>query len=111
MHSIGKAIKRVRTESKLSQEEFAKRINTRMGTSITKGMVSKWESDNAEPKISVIRAISATFSTSMDELLGTGEYAMNPQIKTIAAHIDDDATEDELEDIAKYIDFLKSQRK
>ena len=35
----------------------------------------------------------------------------NPTIETIAAHIDDDVTEDEIEDIKKYIEFIKSQRK
>ncbi|WP_438349901.1 helix-turn-helix domain-containing protein [Paenibacillus sp. FA6] len=33
------------------------------------------------------------------------------QIETIAAHIDDNVTEDEMEDIKKYIEFIKSQRK
>ncbi|MBK3493477.1 helix-turn-helix transcriptional regulator [Viridibacillus sp. YIM B01967] len=32
-------------------------------------------------------------------------------IETIAAHIDDDVTEEEMEDIKNYIDFIKSQRK
>ncbi|MGE7622794.1 helix-turn-helix domain-containing protein [Viridibacillus sp. NPDC096237] len=32
-------------------------------------------------------------------------------IETIAAHIDDDVTEEEMEVIKNYIDFIKSQRK
>lgn len=33
------------------------------------------------------------------------------QIETIAAHIDEDVTEEEMEDIKKYIEFIKTQRK
>jgi len=32
------------------------------------------------------------------------------QIETIAAHIDEDLTDDEIEEIRKYIEFIKSQR-
>ncbi len=33
------------------------------------------------------------------------------QLETIAAHIDDELTDEEVEDIEKYIEFIKSQRK
>ena len=111
MHSIGQAIKRVRVERKLSQEEFAKRINEKMNMSITKGMVSKWEKDTSEPKLSAIRGIVETYNVSMDEILGIAEYADNSKHRTIAAHIDEDVTEEELKDITHYIEFLKNKRK
>lgn len=111
MYSIGKAIKSIRTEQKLSQEEFAQRINKKMNMSVTKGMVSKWESDINEPKANILRAISTTFGVSMDRILGVGDYAQPSKIETIAAHIDDDVTEEEMEDIKKYIEFIKSQRR
>ncbi|WP_227394226.1 helix-turn-helix domain-containing protein [Jeotgalibacillus aurantiacus] len=111
MHSIGAVIKKIRTERKLSQEEFANRINNKMNMSITKGMVSKWEKDLIEPKVSAIKGIVATYGVSMDEILGVGEYARNSKINVIAAHIDDDVTEEELENIKSYIEFIKNQRK
>ncbi|MBM7577705.1 helix-turn-helix domain-containing protein [Jeotgalibacillus terrae] len=111
MHSIGEAIKKVRTERKLSQEEFANRINKKMDMSITKGMISKWEKDLTEPKANVLRAIVTTFGVSMDELLGVGEFADKSHYRVIAAHIDDDVTEDELEDIMDYIEYIKNKRK
>lgn len=111
MYSLGKAIKGIRLEQKLSQEEFAQRINKKMNMSITKGMVSKWESDLNEPKANVLRAISTTFGVSMDRILGLGAFAQPSKIETIAAHIDDDVTEEEMEDIRKYIEFVKSQRR
>lgn len=111
MYSIGHEIKRIRTENKLSQEEFADRINQKLGLSITKGMVSKWESDSIEPKTRMIKAIAETFHVSLDEMLGLNVPEKPSTVETIAAHIDDDLTEEELADIKKYIQFIKSQRK
>lgn len=109
MFSIGREIKKIRSEHELSQEEFADRINEKVGLSITKGMVSKWESDSIEPKTRMIKAIAETFHVSLDQILGLNKP--DKPVETIAAHIDDDLTEEELADIKKYIQFIKSQRK
>jgi len=111
MYSIGYEIKKIRTENKLSQEEFADRINQKLGLSITKGMVSKWESDSIEPKTRMIKAIAETFHVSLDQMLGLNVSEKPSTVETIAAHIDDDLTEEELVEIKKYIQFIKSQRK
>ncbi|WP_432362356.1 helix-turn-helix domain-containing protein [Sporosarcina sp. UB5] len=111
MHSIGSEIKKIRSEHKLSQEEFAERINQKLGFSITKGMVSKWESDSIEPKTRMIKAIAETFHVSLDEMLGLSVSEKSSPVETIAAHIDDDLTEEELAEIKRYIQFIKSQRK
>lgn len=111
MHSLGTEIKKIRSQNKLSQEEFAMRINKIHSLSITKGMVSKWESGSIEPKTRMVKAIAETFNVSIDEILGLSIAVKNGEIETIAAHIDDDLTEVELMEIKKYIQFLKSQRK
>lgn len=111
MHSIGNEIKKIRLDNKLSQEEFAESINKKLGLSITKGMVSKWESDSIEPKTRMIRAIAETFNISLDQLLGLNVDEKPSEIETIAAHIDDDLTAEEIVEIKKYIKFIKSQRK
>lgn len=109
MYAIGREIRRIRTENNLSQEEFADRINEQVGLSITKGMVSKWESNSIEPKTRMIKAIAETFHVSLDQMLGLN--IPDKPVETIAAHIDDDLTEDEMAEIKKYIQFIKSQRK
>ena len=111
MYAIGREIKRIRTENKLSQEEFADRINQQIGLSITKGMVSKWESNSIEPKTRMIKAIAETFHVSLDQMLGLNVPEKPSTVETIAAHIDDDLTEEEMAEIKKYIQFIKSQRK
>ena len=111
MYAIGREIKRIRTENNLSQEEFADRINKQIGLSITKGMVSKWESNSIEPKTRMIKAIAETFQVSLDQMLGLNVPEKPSTVETIATHIDDDLTEEELAEIKKYIQFIKSQRK
>ncbi|MBB4824551.1 transcriptional regulator with XRE-family HTH domain [Sporosarcina luteola] len=110
MHSLGTALKKIRLDNKLSQEEFAERVNKQQGLSINKGMVSKWESGAIEPKTRMMKAIAETFHISIDGILGL-QVAGKPPVKTIAAHMDDDLTEEEIEEIKKYIQFIKSQRK
>lgn len=110
MHSLGSEIKKVRLGNKLSQEEFADRINRQQHLAITKGMVSKWESGSIEPKTRMVKAIAETFNVSVDDILGLSPEKANT-VETIAMHIDDDLTEDEMKEIRKYIQFLKSQRK
>ncbi len=111
MYSIGSEIKKIRNENKLSQEEFADRMNKKLGLSITKGMVSKWESDSIEPKTRVIKAIAETFHVSLERILGLKVQEKTSVLETIAAHIDEDLTEEEMADIKKYIEFIKSQRR
>ena len=110
MYTLGAELKKIRLEKRLSQEEFADRINKQQGLSITKGMVSKWESGSIEPKTRMIKAIAETFNISIDAILGL-RVPEKSSVETIAAHIDDDLTDEEMEEIRKYIQFLKSQRK
>lgn len=61
--------------------------------------------------------VCAGLGITTDELLKLSEEnsttvsSNSTTLKTIAAHIDEDVTEDEIEDIKKYIEFIKSQRK
>ena len=60
--------------------------------------------------------VCAGLGITTDELLRLSEENSSAvpnsnSIQTIAAHIDEDVTEDEIEDIKKYIEFIKSQRK
>ncbi|MEK3976090.1 helix-turn-helix domain-containing protein [Psychrobacillus sp. FSL K6-1267] len=109
MYSIGTELKKIRNENKLSQEEFAERINKRTGLSITKGMVSKWESDTTEPRTRVLRAIAETFNVSLDRILGIKIENTTSSVETLAAHIKDEVTEEQMKSIRDYIDFIKNQ--
>lgn len=62
--SFGQRFLRLRKESKLTQEDVAKRLN------ITAQSVSKWENDNSYPDISLLNDIATMFNVTVDDLLG-----------------------------------------
>ena len=69
--SIGKRIKKLRTESGLTQKELADKLH------VTYQAVSRWENDDAEPSITTIKEICDILSCSYDELLNDNENNKN----------------------------------
>lgn len=65
--SIGQRIKKLRTESGLTQKELADKLH------VTYQAVSRWENDDAEPSITTIKEICDILSCSYDELLNDKE--------------------------------------
>lgn len=109
MYSLGDRIKVLRMKQGLSQEELAEKLNEQFDTAINKGMISKWENNLSEPKLETVRIMAIFFQESLDELLG-----LNSNIQTIAAHHDgngEDWTEEELEEIERFKEFVRMKRK
>ena len=96
---VGEQIKKWRLMRDMNQEELAERLHT------TKQTVSRYEKGerkaNQEAKI---------FGVSVSQFFPPLDNEEEKKVDTIAAHIDDDVTEEELRDIKKYIAFIKSQR-
>lgn len=61
--TLGEKIIKLRTSHKISQEEFADKLN------ISRQSVSKWEMDQALPQIDKVLKICEIFSISADDLL------------------------------------------
>ncbi|EGT3849662.1 helix-turn-helix domain-containing protein [Clostridioides difficile] len=74
MKNTGHIIKILRIEKKLTQDELAKNLNSSFNLKLNKGMISKWESNKAEPRFEYIKYISKYFDVSIDYLLGMTEY-------------------------------------
>lgn len=109
MGQLGKKIIELRVKNGLSQDELAEKLNNTYGTSINKGMVSKWENNLSEPKLDHARIISLFFNVSLDELLGLNN---DVEINTIAAHFEgENFTEEEIKEILDYAKYIKSKRK
>lgn len=69
MHqTIGKRIKDIRTENKMSQTQFGKML------SVSQDTVSLWEKGKSAPDAELIVTICKEFSVSADYLLGLTEY-------------------------------------
>lgn len=67
MEHIGKRIKELRVEIKITQKELAKLV----GKSPT--AVASWEQGLSEPCVNDLRALCSIFEVSADYLLGIGD--------------------------------------
>jgi transcriptional regulator with XRE-family HTH domain len=68
-HSFGEQLKDLRNGRGLSQEGLALKLNAEFGSSINKGMISKWENDLEEPRLDAARNIALYFNVALDDLL------------------------------------------
>jgi len=98
-------IKQLRDSRKLSLEQLATEFSRRYDSKISKSSIYRWENNQATPDIDDANLYADYFKVSLDWLMG------REKIETIAAHVDEDLTDDEKDDIKKYIEFIKSQRK
>lgn len=64
--SFGEVLKRLRTNSGLTQQQLADMI------SLSKANVSKYESNSVEPNLETLRLIAKVFDTNANELLEIG---------------------------------------
>ncbi|MCJ7839950.1 helix-turn-helix domain-containing protein [Lederbergia sp. NSJ-179] len=82
-------------------------------TGISNGQIRRW--DNSSPKIDNVRKVAEYFDVSTDYLLGRTDIKRLPdedKIHTIAAHHDgEEWTEEELEEIERFKEFVKLKRK
>ena len=94
-------LKLAREQKGLSQKDVAEKIG------VAKSTYSLYESGNREPNVQTIKKIANVLDVSADELLG-----IDTEPVTIAAHFDgDEYTEDELNEIRQFAEFVKNKRK
>jgi transcriptional regulator with XRE-family HTH domain len=101
---LSKRIKQLREENSLSQQKLAETLG------VTQQAVAKWEGGKAEPDSTMLLKIADMFNVSLDYLLGKTNIK-NYEIETIAAHHDgEEWTEEELEEIERFKEFVKMKR-
>ena len=94
-------LKIARERKGLSQKDMAESIG------VAKSTYSLYESGNREPGVPTIKKIADVLNVSADELLG-----INIEQTTLAAHFDgDEYTEEELEEIRQFAEFVKNRNK
>lgn len=85
----------------ISQKDMAESIG------VAKSTYSLYESGNREPGVPTIKKIADVLNVSADELLG-----INIESNILAAHFDgEEYTEDELDEIRQFAEFVKGKRK
>ena len=100
---LGRRLKILREEKGLTQQQLADVINLSQQT------IGHYEVDRAKPDVDTLNKLTSFFQVSADYILGRTN--IRAPIETIAAHHEgDEWTEDELEDIENFKDFVRMKR-
>lgn len=101
---LGKRLRELRLEKGLNQIDIANMLGVERST------YGKYETGDSSPDYEKLIQLSDFYQVSIDYLLGKTD--VKDPIETIAAHHEgEEWTEQELEDIEKFKEFVKSRRK
>ena len=104
---LGERLKALRIGMNQTQQQLAAHLG------ITRAAYSHFENDRNEPDGETIVKLAELFHVSTDYLLG--RHAIDnftqpsKRVQTVAAHIDENVTDEQMEDILNYIDFIKQR--
>lgn len=100
---IGKRLKHLREEMGLRQIDIAEMLG------VSRTTYTQYETEKSEPDLATVAKLAEIYNTSVDFILGKTD--IRTPIETIAAHHEgDDWTEEELEDIEKFKEFVRMRR-
>ncbi|MBC2114747.1 helix-turn-helix domain-containing protein [Listeria innocua] len=97
---FGNRLKQLRKNNNKTQEDISKILG------ISRGAYSHIENGRNEPDMETIVKLANIFEVSTDYLLGKSN---NGLVDTIAAHIDADASEEDIKEILAYIDEKRKE--
>jgi len=104
---LGERLRTLRLRTNQTQQQIADQLG------ITRAAYSHFENDRNEPDGETIVKLAEIFQVSTDFLLGrqvpAGFTTPSAKVQTVAAHIDDDVTDEQMEDILSYIEFIKQR--
>jgi len=96
-------VKELASKRKLTIAELERNLN------IANGTIGKW--GRQKPSIDTLQKLADYFQVSVDYLLGredAAEKMYGARGELLAAHIDDDVSEEDMDDILRYIEFRKN---
>ena len=106
--SFGNRLKELRITKRMTQQQLGDAIH------VSKVSISGYENNNRTPDTETLQALADYFEVTTDYLLGRNENNINKENSkalSVAAHIDEDTTEEEMEEILDYIAYIKSKHK
>ena len=109
--SIGEILKKCRLESGKSVKDISDLLISK-GFKASEKTIYSWENGNSQPTPSALLIMCKAYGK--DDVLGTFGYNSleeNEQPTTLAAHFDgNEYTEDELDEIRQFAEFVKGKR-
>ena len=99
---LGERLKHLRSQSNKTQQQIADKLG------ITRAAYSHFENDRNQPDSDTIVKLAEIFEVTTDYLLGKEQSQDNDPNLLVAAHIDDDVSEQDMEDILRYIEYRKN---
>ncbi|WP_239256915.1 helix-turn-helix transcriptional regulator [Listeria ilorinensis] len=104
---VGNKIREYREEFGISQETLAARLKT------TRQTISRYETGERKANQDVLYQLAQIFNKQIDAFFPprSTDDSKNDRLMTIAAHLDDDVTDEEMREILNYIEFKKLQRR
>ena len=97
--NIGDRLKYLRTEKGLKQSDISDLLNIKRQT------YSAWERNISNPDLDAIKVLADYFDVTTDYLLG-----LDKKDKTRAGRLKEDYTKEELEEIKRFKEYVKSKR-
>lgn len=111
MSNFGENLVSLRKNRNLSLVELTNQLNNKFDVKFSKASIDRWEKGTTSPSVSHASALAQFFGVTLDELSGREEIDMEHQ-ETIAAYFDkEDLTEEEMEEVRQFIEFIKNRKK
>lgn len=92
---LGKIIKRKRRENHITQDELAEYLN------VSKAAISKWETEQSYPDISLLPLLASYFNISVDTLIGYQPQMRKEDIRKLYLRFCHDFQEKSFEEVIK----------
>lgn len=100
---IGQRLKKLREEKNLTQAQVAKILG------VSRTTYTQYETGKSEPDLATVSKLAEIYETSVDFLLGKTDIPT--PIEIIAAHHEgEEWTEEELEEIERFKEFVRMKR-
>ncbi|BBM18384.1 transcriptional regulator [Enterococcus avium] len=96
----------LRKRQKLTQAEMSKILG------VARTTYSSYEQGRRKPDDEIQKKIADYFGVSLDFLHGridSSDIRKKTKAETVAAHLDEDVTDDEMKEILNFIDYIKQR--
>ena len=109
---FGEIVRELRKKHKLTQEKVSQL------TGVDRTTVNKWETINAVPNAEILKTLADYFNVTIDYLVGRTDTLDSVVIPRPLNDIQfafhgglDGLTQDDIEDVVKFVEFIKSKKK